>query len=100
MKWASAISEQPSVESAIDECIASLRNQLGEAEPDLAVVFASSHFHQNYEAIPQLVRQGLGSGNSSPMVLGCSGGELSATDRRWNRVQPCPSLQLPCPTLR
>ena len=76
MKWASAISEQPSVESAIDECVASLRAQLGNAAPDLAVVFASSHFHQNYEAIPQLVRQALDRGDGAPLLLGCSGGGI------------------------
>ncbi|MDE2939823.1 MAG: FIST C-terminal domain-containing protein [Chloroflexota bacterium] len=96
MKWASAISEKPSVESAIDECIASLQNQLGESEPDLAVVFASSHFHQNYEAIPQLVRQGLGSGDSSPMVLGCSGGGIIGNGQE---VEQSPALSITAASL-
>ena len=76
MKWASAISQQTSVESAIDECVASLREQLGNLPADLAVVFASPHFHQNFEAIPQLVRQGLACGDAVPLVLGCSGGGI------------------------
>lgn len=76
MKWASAISQQTSVESAIDECVASLREQLGILPADLAVVFASPHFHQNFEAIPQLVRQGLACGDAVPLVLGCSGGGI------------------------
>ncbi len=96
MKWASAISEQPSVETAIDECVASLGNQLGEAAPDLAVVFASSHFHQNYEAIPQLVRQGLGSGDTSPLVLGCSGGGIIGNGQE---VEQSPALSITAASL-
>ena len=76
MKWASAISEHTSLETAIDECVASLREQLGDLQVDLAVVFASSHHHQNYEAVPQLVEQGLPNENGAPLVLGCSGGGI------------------------
>ena len=96
MKWASAISEQSSVESAIDECVASLQNQLGEAAPDLAVVFASSHYHQNFEAVPQLVRQGLGSGDGSPLVLGCSGGGIIGNGQE---VEQSPALSITAASL-
>ncbi|MDE2842057.1 MAG: FIST C-terminal domain-containing protein [Chloroflexota bacterium] len=76
MKWASALSEHPSLETAIDECVSSLREQLGEVQPDLAVVFASSHHHSNYEAVPQLIGQALSGGSGAPLVLGCSGGGI------------------------
>jgi small ligand-binding sensory domain FIST len=96
MKWASAISEHSSVESAVDECVASLRNQLGEAAPDLAVVFASSHFHQNYEAIPQLVCQAMGSGDDVPLVLGCSGGGIIGNGQE---VEQSPALSITAASL-
>ena len=79
MKWASAISEQTALEPAIAECVADLREQLGDAAPDLAVVFASLHYREGYDAIPSLVREQLGSGPfglNAPLVLGCSGGGI------------------------
>ena len=96
MKWASAISEQTSVESAIDECVASLRTQLGEDAPDLAVVFASSHYQQNFEAIPQLVSQGLGNGSSAPMIMGCSGGGIIGNGQE---VEQSPALSITAASL-
>ena len=96
MKWASAISEQSSVESAIEECVASLRDQLGDAAADLAVVFASSHFHQNYEAIPHLVRQSLGTGDAGPLLLGCSGGGIIGNGQE---VEQSPALSITAASL-
>ncbi len=96
MKWASAISEEPSVESAIDECVASLKEQLGNATADLAVVFASSHYHQNYEAVPQLVRQSLGNGDSTPLILGCSGGGIIGNGQE---VEQNPALSITAASL-
>ena len=70
MKWASAVSDQGTLESAMDECLASVRKDLGEASPDLGVVFVSPHFSAEYESIPRMVRDAL-----APRVLfGCSAG--------------------------
>ena len=96
MKWASAISEQTSLESAIDECVANLQGQLDGDTPDLAVVFVSSHFHQNFEAIPQLVSQGLGSGDRSPLILGCSGGGIIGNGQE---VEQSPALSITAASL-
>ena len=96
MKWASAISEQTSVELAIDECVASLGNQLGGDTPHLAVVFASFHHQQNYEAIPQLIRQGLGTGDAAPVVLGCSGGGIIGNGQE---VEQSPALSITAASL-
>ncbi len=96
MKWASAISEQPMVESAIDECVASLRSQLGDDHPDLTLVFASFHFQQNYEAIPQLARQALGAGGNAPLVLGCSGGGIIGNGQE---VEQSPALSMTAASL-
>ena len=96
MKWASAISEQTSLELAIDECVASLKTQLAGDPPDLAVVFASSHYHQNYEAIPQLISQGLGEGGSAPLILGCSGGGIIGNGQE---VEQSPALSITAASL-
>ena len=87
MKWASAISEQLELESAIEECVAALRSQLDGEAADLAVVFASSHFHQNYDAIPELVRQELGTEAGHPLVLGCSGGGIIGNGQEVEQSQ-------------
>ncbi len=76
MKWASALSEQTTLEPAIAECAVAIRQQLDDAAPDLAVVFASFHYREAYDAIPELVRNQLGSPTGAPLVLGCSGGGI------------------------
>ena len=96
MKWASAISEQTAVESAIEECAVSLRAQLGGDSPDLAVVFASSHYQQNYEAIPELVRHELGFEAAPPVVLGCSGGGIIGNGQE---VEQRPALSITAASL-
>ncbi len=76
MKWASALSENTSLEPAITECAAALREQLGDIAPDLAVVFVSFHHREAYDALPGLVREQLGTPAAAPLVLGCSGGGI------------------------
>ena len=76
MKWASAISEQASLEAAVAECAAALKDQLGDDAPDLAVVFASFHFRDAYNNVPALVREQLASDGDGPLILGCSGGGI------------------------
>ena len=72
MKWASAISEQTSLIGAVEECVGSLRQQLGDSMVDLAVVFVSSHYNGEHDGLPQMLQEKLG----AKMVLGCSGGGI------------------------
>lgn len=72
MKWASALSEQTPLGNAVEECVAKVRQQLGELTPDLAVVFVSSHHDQQFEELPGMVGEELG----HPLILGCSGGGI------------------------
>ena len=76
MKWASALSEQTPLEPAMAECAAELKRQLGDAPAHLAVVFASFHHQEAFDAIPALAREQLGSAAGPPLVLGCSGGGI------------------------
>ena len=70
MKWASAVSEHISLGEAMQECASKVRQDMGELQPDLSVVFVSSHFAEQYESIPDMVREHLG-----PVLLfGCSAG--------------------------
>ena len=96
MKWASAISENNELESAIDECVAVLRAQLGDAPADLAVVFASQHYQRNYEAVPDLIRQSLGQSDGPPLVLGCSGGGIIGNGQE---VEQSPALSITAASL-
>lgn len=72
MKWASSVSELPDLDQAIDECINSLQSSLGDAQPDLAVVFVSPHFESGYDRVVQLMGQRLGPAK----IFGCSGGGI------------------------
>jgi small ligand-binding sensory domain FIST len=72
MKWASAISEQPQLDQATQECVASLQNGLAGAAPDLAVVFVSAHYESEYDRVGELLKEHFG-----PIVIfGCSGGGI------------------------
>ena len=72
MKWASSVSELPNLDQAIDECITGLSSTLGDAQPDLAVVFISPHFESEYSKVVELIAQGLG----PVKIFGCSGGGI------------------------
>ena len=72
MKWASAISEQNILESAIQECVAGINEQMAGDAPDLAAVFVSAHHESDYESVVPLV---LGEFPSA-RVFGCSGGGI------------------------
>ena len=72
MKWASAISEKSGLEDAIQECVTGLRAQLGDEEPDLAVIFASPHHQSGYDDLVPMIRKLL----PSARAFGCSGGGI------------------------
>ncbi len=78
MKWASAVSDHPKLEDAIQECARSALSGLDGAAPDLAVVFTSMHHHAGFDNVPALLKQHLGSGpGTQPVkVFGCSGGGI------------------------
>lgn len=70
MKWSSAVSESSSIEEALDQCVESVRADLGPEAVDLAVVFASPHFGESYDQIPGMVERRL----SPKHLIGCSAG--------------------------
>ena len=62
MKWASAVSENANLEEAIQECAARVLSELGEAAPDLAVTFVSTHHEADYDIVSGLVKTKAGAG--------------------------------------
>jgi small ligand-binding sensory domain FIST len=70
MRWASAVSEQSTLESAVDEVTTSV-GQLLRGEPvDFAIIFVSRHFAPRYTQIPALLHAKL----APRVLLGCSAG--------------------------
>ncbi len=69
MQWASAISEQISLDGAIKECAANIKASLGGA-PDLAVAVVSPHHQSEYERVTSVLGEALGARHN----FGCSGG--------------------------
>ena len=70
MKWASAISERHTLQEAIDEAAFQALSDLGSGSPDLALIFISSHYLEQFPRVPELVLDQLG----APILLGCSAG--------------------------
>ena len=82
MKWASAISEATPLDSAIQECVNQVKQQLGDMPPQLAVIFVSSHYESAYDQAVELVREKLGSPGYSVAPVEA----LSGPARKWNSV--------------
>ncbi len=87
MKWASAVSENTVLEEGLAECVSAVRESMGGAAPDLAVVFVSSEFASQYQDVPSMVQGRLGAG----LVFGCSGGGVIGGGRE---VEHRPALSL------
>ena len=91
MKWASAISEESSLEAALAGCATSIREQLGEA-PQLAVAFVSPHYQPDYGRVGPLLSDLLGAEHT----FGCSGGGIIGAGLE---VEQRPALSVTAATL-
>ena len=91
MKWASAISEESSLEAALADCAASLRDRLGET-PQLAVAFVSPHYQADFERVGPLLSDLLGAEHT----FGCSGGGIIGAGLE---VEQRPALSVTAATL-
>ncbi|MBI2886599.1 MAG: FIST C-terminal domain-containing protein [Chloroflexi bacterium] len=70
MRWASAVSDHPELERALEDCAASVSAALEGARPDLLVAFVAGQPLEACKRLPELLRQRLGRG----LVLGCTAG--------------------------
>lgn len=71
MKWTTAISKAPRLESAVDEVCAELSQSHSDGV-DLAVVFATPHHAIRYRRLPPLLHDRMQIGE----LVGCSGGGI------------------------
>ncbi|MBE9180540.1 FIST C-terminal domain-containing protein [Oculatella sp. LEGE 06141] len=76
MKWATALSTRPSLESAIAEVVEQAQQRL-QAPADLALVFISSAFTSEYSRLMPLLAEKL----KVPALIGCSGGGVVGTNQ-------------------
>ncbi len=70
MRWASRVSEKPSLEDAVHECCEHALQALDGDTPDLAVAFVSGQHSSEYEFLPELIKRNMG----EVRLFGCSGG--------------------------
>ncbi len=91
MQWASAISEQISLDDAIAECAASIKADLGDT-PDLAVAFVSPHYQGDYDRVVSVMDDLLGARHT----FGCSGGGVIGNGLE---VEQRPGLSITAATL-
>jgi small ligand-binding sensory domain FIST len=69
MRWASALSQAGELSPALDQVERALRGRLGDATPDLVVVFASPHLRSSFGRLPTELLARLG----PKVVVGCVG---------------------------
>lgn len=72
MKWASALVQHPTLETAFKIASEQLAEELGSNSPDLLLAFVSPSFAANYEQIPMLAYKFLTPGS----FVGCSAGGI------------------------
>src|ERR1700675_4010676 len=92
MKWASAISTSSELEYSIEECVESIKNQLGSDPVDLAIIFISPHFSDRYPELPSLILDKL----PSPHLIGCSGGGIIGGGKE---IEHAPALSITAASL-
>jgi small ligand-binding sensory domain FIST len=68
MKWCSTVSQKPRLESAVAEAIPAVRRSLGDAAPDLVVVFVSANHASQYQELPAMIGDEFG----GAVLVGCS----------------------------
>ncbi len=72
MKWASSLSEDRSLQNALDQIVYDIRSQIGKDPIDLAFLFTSPHFQHENENILKAIYESL----RCRILVGCSGGGI------------------------
>ncbi len=71
MQWANALSTRPSLEAAVAEVVAGVKQSFTD-EPDLGIVFLSAAFASDYSRLVPLLLEKI----SLPILIGCGGGGI------------------------
>lgn len=69
MRWASTLSLERDLRPAVGDALGRLASALGDAPPDLLLVFVSAQHEDAYERLPELTRAA-----GARVVVGCSAG--------------------------
>ncbi len=97
MRWIAALSEQVSLEAALQDVVTSIRSRVALEEQfsgevirwDLGVIFVSSAFASEYKRVLPLLRTLL----PLPVIIGCSGGGIVGNGQEVE-AQPAIALTL------
>lgn len=92
MKWASTLSEGDRLDVVVEDAVDAVLRSLEGDRPDLLVAFVSSHFAEEYDRVPALVRGATGGG----LLLGCSAGGVIGGG---SEVEDRPAFSLTAATL-
>ena len=71
MQWANALSTRPSLEAAVAEVVAGVKESFADT-PDLGIVFLSAAFASDYSRLVPLLLEKI----SLPILIGCGGGGI------------------------
>ncbi|QPJ64653.1 MAG: hypothetical protein G3M78_04305 [Candidatus Nitrohelix vancouverensis] len=89
MKWASAISTNEQLDPCIEETVASIKQQLGGAEPHLTILFVSSNYGTDLDAVREKVSKLMSPG----ILFGCTGGGIIGAGEE---VEQKPAFSMTC----
>jgi small ligand-binding sensory domain FIST len=91
MRWASALSQRPSLEAAVKEVVEIAQDSL-RASPDLGLVFISSAFSSEYSRLMPLLQEHL----HLPTLIGCGAGGVIGmnSDHQAEEIEGEPALSL------
>ncbi|NET31797.1 MAG: hypothetical protein F6K19_07315 [Cyanothece sp. SIO1E1] len=91
MKWANALSTQPSLEAALAEVIDRAQQQL-QSTADMGLIFISSAFASEYSRLMPLLKERL----SVPVLIGCGGVGVAGMNPQGlpEEVEENPALSL------
>jgi small ligand-binding sensory domain FIST len=87
MQWASAVSEEPDADGAVDAVVAAVLERLADACPDLAFLFCSDSYGPGYDRLAWRVRAAL----PDALLVGCSARSVIGGGRE---IEGRPALSL------
>ena len=87
MKWATALSTEPTLALALQEATASIEQALAEKEAHLVFAFVSCLYGDDIALLPQTIAARL----NHPVLVGCSGGGIIGSK---HEVEQGPALTL------
>ena len=95
MRWASGVSNSRLISDAVSECAQQVSHGLEDLRADLIIVFASTHYQDDYALMPALVRDRLSPDRGS-VIVGCSAGAVIGAGRE---IEHAPGISIAAASL-